>query len=63
MLLYKFLFNYLQLWRNYATLSATTQRAFRPMVDILSIRCELGGRAYYGITSSKLEVIKYKFAV
>ena len=34
----KFLFNYLQLWRNYyAILSATTQSAFRPMVDILSI--------------------------
>ena len=31
---YKFLFNYLQLWRSYAILSATTQRAFRPMVDI-----------------------------
>ena len=29
--------NYLQLWRSYAILSATTQRAFRPMVDILSI--------------------------
>ena len=25
----KFLFNYLQLWRSYAILSATTQRAFR----------------------------------
>jgi len=34
---YKFLFNYLQLWRSYAILSATTKRAFRPMVDILSI--------------------------
>jgi len=32
-----FLFNYLQLWRSYVILSATTQRAFRPMVDILSI--------------------------
>ena len=31
-----FLFNYLQLWRSYAILSATTQRAFRSMVDILS---------------------------
>jgi len=30
------LFNYLQLWRSYAILSATTQRAFRSMVDILS---------------------------
>jgi len=30
---YKFSFNYIQLWRNYAT----TQRAFRPMVDIWSI--------------------------
>jgi len=35
---YKFLFNCLQLWRSYAILSATTQRAFRPMmVDISSI--------------------------
>jgi len=35
---YKFLFTYLQLWRSYAILSATiTQRAFRSMVDILSI--------------------------
>ena len=33
----RFLFGYLQLWRSYAILSATTQRAFRPMVDILSI--------------------------
>jgi len=33
----KFLFNYLQLWQCYAIFSATTQRAFRPMVDILSI--------------------------
>ena len=33
----KFLSNYLQLWRSYPLLSATTQRAFRPMVDILSI--------------------------
>ena len=31
------LFNYIQLWRSYAILSATTQRAFRSMVDILSI--------------------------
>ena len=31
------LFSYLQLWRSYAMLSATTQRAFRPVVDILSI--------------------------
>jgi len=36
MLEYKFLFNYLQLWRSYAILRATTQRAFRSMVDILS---------------------------
>jgi len=34
--------NYLQLWRSHAILSATTQRAYRPMV-ILSIWCELGG--------------------
>jgi len=36
---YKFLFNYRrrQLWRSYAILNATTQRAFRPMVDILRI--------------------------
>ena len=33
---YKFLFNYLQLWQSDAILSATTQRAFRSMVDILS---------------------------
>jgi len=32
----KFLFNYLQLWWSYAILSATTQHAFRSMVDILS---------------------------
>jgi len=32
----KCLFNYLQLWRSYEILSATTQRAFRPMADILS---------------------------
>ena len=33
-------------------------REFRPMVDILSIRCELGlgGRTQHGITSSKLEI-------
>jgi len=37
MLGYKFLFNYLQLWRSYAILSATTQHAFRPMVNMLSI--------------------------
>jgi len=36
MLEYKFLFNYLQLWRSYAILSATTQRAFQSMMDILS---------------------------
>jgi len=30
---YKFLFSYLQLWRSYAILSATVQRAFRPIVD------------------------------
>jgi len=29
---YNFLFNYLQLWRSHAILSATTQRAYRPMV-------------------------------
>jgi len=34
---YEFLFNYLQLWRRYAILRATTQRAFRSMEDILSI--------------------------
>jgi len=34
MLDYEFLFNYLQIWRSYAILSATTQRAFRSMVDI-----------------------------
>jgi len=33
----KLLFKYLQLWRSYAILSATTQRAFQSMVDILSI--------------------------
>ena len=33
----KFLFNYLQLWRSYAILSATTQRAFQLMENILSI--------------------------
>jgi len=35
---YEFLFNYLQLRRSYAIFSATTQRAFRSMVDILSTR-------------------------
>jgi len=30
--------------------------AFRPMVDILCILCELGSRASYGITSSKLDI-------
>jgi len=30
-------FGNLQLWRSYAILSATTPRAFKPMVDILSI--------------------------
>jgi len=34
---YKFLLNYLQLWWSYAVLSATTQRAFRSMVNILSV--------------------------
>jgi len=34
---YKFLFNCIQFWRTYTILSATTQRAFRPMVDISSI--------------------------
>ena len=34
---YKFLSNYLQLWRSYAILSTTTQRAFQPMVDVSSI--------------------------
>jgi len=33
---YKFLFTYFQLWRSYAILSATTQRAFPSMEDILS---------------------------
>ena len=48
MLNYKFLLNYLdQLW--YAILSATTQRAFQPMLDVLSIWCE---------TSSQLEIIR-----
>jgi len=31
------IFSYLHLWRSYAMLSATTQHAFQPMVDILSI--------------------------
>ena len=44
MLDYEFLFNYLQLWRSYAILSATTQRALRSMVDILST-AHYGGRA------------------
>jgi len=35
--IYNILFTYLQFWRSYAILSAITQRAFRPMVDILSI--------------------------
>ena len=34
---YKFLSTNLQFWRSYAILSATTQRAFQPMVDIFSI--------------------------
>jgi len=34
---YKFLFTYLQLWQSFAILSATTQRAFPPIMDILSI--------------------------
>jgi len=34
---YKFLSSYLQFWRSYAILCATTQHAFQPMVDILSI--------------------------
>jgi len=42
---YTFSFNYRPLWRSYDVLSATTQRAFRSMVDILSIWCELSGRA------------------
>ena len=58
MLDYKFLFNCLQRWRIYAILSATTQREFQPMVDILNIWCEVGGRAQYGITSSKLQLIE-----
>ena len=33
----QFLFNHLQLWRSYAILSATTQPAFRPTVDILRV--------------------------
>ena len=45
-LYYKILFKYLQLRRSYVILSATTQGAFQPMVDILSIWCDLsGGRA------------------
>ena len=37
------LFNYLRRWWSHATLSATTQRAYRPvMLDILSIWCEHG---------------------
>jgi len=32
-----FLSNYLQVWRSYAIATATNQRIFRPMVDILSI--------------------------
>jgi len=39
---YNFLFNYLQLWRSYAILSATIQRVFRLMVDIWMYD---GGRA------------------
>jgi len=37
MLDYKFLFNYLQVWLINTILSATTQHAFRLMVDILSV--------------------------
>ena len=48
-----FLSNYLQLWRSYAILSATTQRSFRLVVDIWGIWCELGG-----IISSKLQIIE-----
>jgi len=33
------------------------EACFRPMVDILSIWCELGGRAKYGITSLELQII------
>jgi len=40
-----FLCSYLQLRWSYAILSATTQSSFRLMVAILSIWCELGGRA------------------
>ena len=53
---YKCLFNYLQLWQSYAILSATTQRAFRPMVDILSIMMVVA--LNNGITSPKLQVIE-----
>ena len=47
---FKFLFNYLQLWRSYAILSATVRPPSVPfgrwpMVDILSMLYELGGRA------------------
>ena len=34
---YTFLFNYLQFSGSYAIFSASTQRAYQPMVDILSI--------------------------
>jgi len=46
MLDYKFLFNYLQLWWNYAILSVSTKHEFWPMVAILSIWCELVYWAY-----------------
>jgi len=39
---YKFLFNYPQLWQSYVILSATSQCVLRPMVDTLSMWCELG---------------------
>jgi len=41
---------------SHAILSVTTQYVFRPMVDILSTWCELGGHTQYSMTLSKLQV-------
>jgi len=58
----KFLFNYLHLWISYATLSATTQRAFRRWWTLWAYDVNLGisSRALFGRakTRHKLNFVK-----
>ena len=58
MLDYKFSFKYLQLWRSYTILSASTQFTAHAQNIHHQTKHTLGGRTKYYITSSQLEKIE-----